>query len=249
MRKWRHNHLRKENMKKYTLLLFAGAALLFPRVGQSATVLITDLGSQTIEQSFNTGVTATNIFETGGLRNGDATFAFTMDFSAFSGGNQQVVFEAGGHTNGFSLVYETGDVLRMALTGAGQALTGTTTLSAGQLAAGDLSIVATVQVDNSGDETIGLFIDGTQVINETGVNIGNDWAGANNSGFGAMGGSSATNIAGNYSPVPVALSDGVVNGTYDYYRDVYVVAVPEPSTYALLLIGAGSLYLLRRRKN
>ena len=97
--------------------------------------------------------------------------------------------------NSFPLVYETGNklVLRAAGNGGNTVVTVEHELTAAQIAAGELEVIWTFDVDN-GDpatgQTIALYIDGAVVGEESG-DMDPDWTGANGASFGIATGSFA----------------------------------------------------------
>lgn len=182
----------------------------------------------------------------------DALFEMSIDFSAHQGGDQ-VVFEFGGAGRGVSLIYGAGNTLTF---GAGSTDSGgiglfaSYALSAGELAAGNLAIAGTINLeDAAGQDMIGLFVNGVEVASASGdfatdpnVNISDDWSGADEGGFGSISGANGSVFGFSNPPSVVALSDGVINGSLD----VTVTPVPEPGSLALLGLGAAAL--IRRRR-
>lgn len=146
----------------------------------------------------------------------DVTFRVFIDFDTFSSGEErEIVWESGGGTVGFSLVYEMGN--RLVLRAAGNGGNGVATVDYGltpdQLAAGTLPVVWTFDVDN-GDpttgQTIALFVDGVLVGSDS-QDLDADWSGSDGASFGIGTGSFAAG-GGN-----TALNNGVdfVSGTID----------------------------------
>jgi hypothetical protein len=153
----------------------------------------------------------------------DATFRVCVDFEEKPDGDREVIFETGGATVGFSLVYEAGNqlVLRAAGGGGFELAVVNHTLTAGQLAAGEIDVVASYDVlDDLGNSAISLFLDG-ELVGSDSRPLGGDWTGTNGSSFGVASG----NLAGDGQNVPltgVAFGSGTINAFkgLTYYQDV-----------------------------
>ena len=129
-----------------------------------------------------------NGFE-GGLDALDATFRACVDFEKKSDPDLEVIFETGGGTIGFSLVYEEGSKLVLRAAGDGGLTVAVVeySLTEQQINAGTLELTWTYDVDDgNGDSTIALFVDGAEAGSDTAF-LGGDWSGGNGAGFGATG--------------------------------------------------------------
>ncbi len=121
----------------------------------------------------------------------DATFSLKVDFDAKTDGGPEVLFESGGGTVGLSLVYEAGNKLVIRQAGNGGIDVGTLeyALTDAEIAAGELELIWTTQVDNGdGMQVLRLFIDGAEVASLTAA-LEADWTGSNEA---ALGTSSST---------------------------------------------------------
>ncbi|MGK0189028.1 MAG: hypothetical protein ACI9R3_004845 [Verrucomicrobiales bacterium] len=119
----------------------------------------------------------------------DVTFRACVNFTAKDDPDLEVIFETGGGTVGFSLVYEEGSKLVLRAAGDGGLTVATVeyVLTEGQLAAGALELTWVYDVDNGeGDSAIALFVDGQQVGTASAF-LGGDWSGTNGAGFGIAG--------------------------------------------------------------
>jgi hypothetical protein len=99
-----------------------------------------------------------------------------------------MLWESGGGTVGFSLVYETGNrlVLRGVGDGGNTIATVEHVLTADQLGAGELSVIWTFDVDNGDPETgqtIALYLE-NQKVGEDRKAMDADWTGSNAAAFG-----------------------------------------------------------------
>ncbi len=120
----------------------------------------------------------------------DVTFRLWVDFEPtdITEDEREMLWESGGGTVGFSLVYETGNklVLRGVGNGGNSVATVEQTLTAGQLAAGAIEVIWTFDVDN-GDpdtgQTIALYLDGT-LVGDDSQDMDPDWTGSNGAAFG-----------------------------------------------------------------
>jgi hypothetical protein len=124
----------------------------------------------------------------GGEDKQDVTFRAFIDFDAKTDDDgRDMIWESGGGTVGFAIVYETGSklVLRAAGNGGNTVSTVEYALTEGQIAAGELEVVWTFDVDN-GDpatgQTIALYLDG-ELVGEDSANMDPDWTGANGAAF------------------------------------------------------------------
>ncbi|MEM7385800.1 MAG: LamG-like jellyroll fold domain-containing protein, partial [Verrucomicrobiota bacterium] len=142
----------------------------------------------------------------------DATFEATVDFESKTEGERELIWESGGATVGFSLVYEAESklVLRAVGNGGNDVATLEYPLTADQIAAGDLALIWTFDVDDGADmQVIALYIDGTSVGSVT-MDLQPDWTGSNGSSFGAA----STNLAaagGNVALTAVDFTSGTIN--------------------------------------
>ena len=163
----------------------------------------------------------------------DVAFRLCADFSPKADGEREVIFETGGGTVGFSLVYEAADtlVLRSAGSGGNVVATVSYTLSAAELAAGDLDIVFSYDVlDDAGQSTIELFVGGVSVGSESAA-LGGDWTGTNGSAFGVAsqdfaGGGNNTPLMG-IAPENVAIN--FRKGLIFYRNTLFVPAAAPPA--------------------
>ena len=116
----------------------------------------------------------------------DVTFRVFIDFDAFSSavgeaGEREMIWESGGGTVGFSLVYEEDNrlVLRAAGNGGNGVAIVDYALTAEQLAAGTLPVAWTFDVDN-GDpaaaQTIALYVD-EELVGSDSQDLDADWTG------------------------------------------------------------------------
>jgi len=140
----------------------------------------------------------------------DMTFSVSIDFEEALG-EREVIFETGGGTVGTSIVYEIGNtlVLRSVGNGGTSLATAQYTLTDAQLAAGELEVLWTYQVDNgSGEQVIALYLDKALVASET-MDIGGDWSGSDQATFGLQSGVTGN---GENGTIPgTAFVSGVVN--------------------------------------
>lgn len=144
----------------------------------------------------------------GGEDKQDVTFRAFIDFDAKTDENgRDMIWESGGGTVGFAIVYETGSklVLRAAGNGGNTVSTVEYALTEEQIAAGELEVVWTFDVDN-GDpatgQTIALYLDG-QLVGEDSADMDPDWTGSNGGAFAVA---SASFAAGGGNTV---LADGI----------------------------------------
>ena len=142
----------------------------------------------------------------------DASFRLVVDFEDKVEGQREVLFETGGATIGSSLVYEAGNqiVFRAAGSGGLELATASHTLTAAQVAAGDLDVVVTYDVfDDDGNSVIALFIDGALVASDAKL-LGGNWTGTNGSSFGVASGNMAGDGA-NGMLTGLAFTSGTIN--------------------------------------
>ena len=117
----------------------------------------------------------------------DMTFRLWVDFEEKLDGEREVLFETGGGTVGTSLVYEAPSELVYRSTGSGGLVLATIRypLTAAQLAAGEIEVIFTYDVeDDENQSTIALYVDGGQV-GLSSDPLGGDWTGSNEASFGA----------------------------------------------------------------
>ena len=144
----------------------------------------------------------------GGEDKQDVTFRAFISFDAkTTDDGRDMIWESGGGTVGFALVYEVGSklVLRAAGNSGNTVSTVEYTLTAEQISAGELEVVWTFDVDN-GDpatgQTIALYLDG-QLVGSDSQDMDPDWTGVN---AGAFAVASASFAAGGENTV---LADGI----------------------------------------
>ncbi len=153
----------------------------------------------------------------GGLDQRDVTFRVWIDFdpATVTEDEREMIWESGGGTVGFSLVYENGDrlVLRAAGNGGNTVTEVAHTLTADQIAAGELSVIWTFDVDN-GDpatgQTIALFVDEVLVGEQAG-DMDPDWTGSNAASFGEASTSFAAGGGNTALANGVAFASGEIN--------------------------------------
>ena len=123
----------------------------------------------------------------------DVTFRVFIDFETFSSGTgeaaeREMIWESGGGTVGFSLVYEEGErlVLRAAGNGGNVVAIVDYALTADQLAGGTLPVAWTFDVDNGNPDaaqTIALYVDG-ELVGSDSQDLDPDWTGTDGAAFG-----------------------------------------------------------------
>lgn len=146
------------------------------------------LGEPTVITQILETLPSFNGFE-GGADTLDATFRAYVDFDAKDDPDMEVIFETGGGTVGFSLVYEEGSKLVLRAAGDGGLTVATVeyALTPEQIAGGNLELTWTYDVDDdAGDQAIALFVDG-QPAGTASAFLGGDWSGGNGAGFGIAG--------------------------------------------------------------
>ncbi|MCZ6796233.1 MAG: hypothetical protein O7J95_21690, partial [Planctomycetota bacterium] len=116
----------------------------------------------------------------------DATFTASADFDEKLDGRREVIWESGGGTIGFSLVYEAPSTLVLRASGAGGFLLATIRYALPQgLIEGknEVDLGWTFDVDHSGLQTTSLIVNEFVVARRTAA-LGGDWSGTNNAAFG-----------------------------------------------------------------
>ncbi len=143
----------------------------------------------------------------------DATFRVWVDFEEKSEGEREVIFEAGGGTNGYAVVYEETNkiVARTSGNGGNTVVTLEHLLTDAQLAEGDLELIWTYEVDNGNGESVArLYINGEEVASEANASLAGDWSGTNGVTFGDA--STSVAAAGNNSALQgIAFESGTIN--------------------------------------
>jgi uncharacterized protein (TIGR03382 family) len=195
-----------------------------------------------------------NFFEgiAGNPTDEDASFEVWVHPNSLAGG-QQVIYEAGGSTDGSSITLDN-DMIRWRVKDSGANLTATLTATD---ASDFIQIVGVYDKNFSGtQDLIQLFVNGQLV--DTQVRAAgdlNDWAGGNATGVG----SASSQVGGDAGDL---LGFGTLDGQIAriaYYRNVALsngevlslysnFAVPEPATAALALMAIGALGLRLRRR-
>jgi len=122
----------------------------------------------------------------GVLDTADVTFQLSVDFDEKPSGGREVIFETGGGTFGFSLVYEAGSKLVLRASGnEGRYLSVIErTLREAEIAAGAIQLTwayDTMNVD--GTQSIGLWVNG-EVVSEVAKALGGDWSGGGDAHLG-----------------------------------------------------------------
>lgn len=177
----------------------------------------------------------------------DASFRLSVDFEDKIDGDREVLFETGGATIGSSLVYEAGNqiVFRAAGGGGFELATATYTLTAAQIAAGDLDVVVTYDVlDDDGNSAIAIFIDGELVASDAAL-LGGDWTGTNGSAFGVASGNLAGDGA-NGALTGVTFTSGAINLNkgLTYYADtLFQGGTGAPLEIISLTLSGGNVFV------
>ena len=242
------------------LALFTASGLA---ASSAATVAITDLSDLGPADETLTAFSKTLPTYNGRTVNGvttvdvkDATFALSVDFDdpAGAGTDNEVLWETGGGTVGFSLVYVPSTMtltLRQVSNGGNTILSIDRVISTTEKAAGDLELVWTFDTDGSvgGDPQIELYVDGISTGTASDASSEADWSGGNGAGLGGFNSGVAAGGGNSNLPNVVDFADGTVNYTTGlrFWADTHASFIPEPSAFALLCGGLG-LALLRRRR-
>lgn len=122
----------------------------------------------------------------GGLDLADVTFQLLVDFEEKPTGSREVIFETGGGTFGFSLVYEAGNNLVLRASGnSGRHLsTIERHLSEDEIADGALELTWGFDTENAdGNQSIGLWVNG-EIVSEVAHDLGTDWSGRGDANLG-----------------------------------------------------------------
>ena len=175
-----------------------------------AAVVLEDLGEP--DESWTTLETLPSFHDyEGGLDTADVTFCASIDFDAKEGPDREVIFETGGGTVGFSLVYEEGNKLVLRASGSGGfvLVVAEATLSAEQIAAGDLQVLWAFDVDPDGPQTISLWVDSFPVAQASG-DLDMDWTGTDGASFGT-GTTSFAGTGSNTTLSGVDFTSGTIN--------------------------------------
>ncbi len=163
----------------------------------------------------------------------DVTFRVFIDFNeaAVSEDEREVIWESGGGFVGFSLVYETGNTLVLRAAGSGgQTVTEVFyELTADQIAAGELSVIWTFDVNNEDPATgqsIALYLDHV-LVGQAAGRLGADWTGNNVASFGAR----SDNFAAAGGGAPFRNGVAFVSGTINLERglEMFVDTLFEPA--------------------
>jgi len=160
----------------------------------------------------------------------DVSFKMFVDFEEKLDGQREVLFETGGATIGISLVYEAGNNLVFRASGSGglELAVATHTLTAGQLAGGEIAVVVTYDVaDENGDSVIAVYLNGALVASDA-KPLGGVWTGTNGSSFGVASG----NMAGdgmNVALTGITFASGAINANkgLTVYNDTLFTGGPE----------------------
>ena len=185
----------------------------------------------------------------------DATFAASIDFNAGASTDNGVIWESGGATIGTSVSYnQAGKTLSVYHSSNGGNALGIVThqLTDAQVAGGDVEVVWAYDASEIEWE---LFVDGASsgtTAETTGANSQNNWSGGNAAGLGIFGGTFAAGNGDNTNLAAIANlgTTGAINLTTGLQfwagKDAQFIAVPEPSSIALL--GLASLFAMRRQR-
>jgi Concanavalin A-like lectin/glucanases superfamily/Glycosyl hydrolases family 43/F5/8 type C domain len=166
----------------------------------------------------------------------DATFELWINVTTLAGGNDQVIFEAGGAARGISFILS-GNQLRFNVKGdAANVSTITRTLTVG---VHHIVGVIRCQKDNVANDAIELYHNGTLVRRLDNLLI-EDWAGANESGLGTaassvVGVAAAKDFSGDIASLRYyqgrAFTGTQVADARDYFRDRITVWVTGRGSY------------------
>ena len=185
----------------------------------------------------------------------DATFAASIDFNAGTSTNNGVIWESGGATIGSTLSYnQAGQTLSVHHSSNGGNALGVVThnLTDAQISGGDVEVVWAYDASEIEWE---LFVDGASsgtTAETTAVASLNNWSGGNAAGLGIFGGNFAAGNGDNTNLAAIANlgATGTINLTTGLQfwagKDAQFIAVPEPSSIALL--GLASLFAMRRQR-
>jgi hypothetical protein len=168
-----------------------------------------------------------------------ATFKLSLsNLSAWSGSNDQYLFESGGATHGIGIVYQENNIFTFAQRTNGN-LFQTISLDASSLIGESFDIIASISLD---DNFMRLFV-GSEIFGEAFISSSaNKWAGGDNGAFGMLNSSSVMGRSATDSN----FSSGVLT-EFNYYHDI-VVDVPEPTTLAIFALGIMGLAARRFKK-
>lgn len=160
----------------------------------------------------------------------DASFRMFVDFEEKLDGQREVLFETGGATIGISLVYEAGSnlVFRGAGSGGFELAVATHTLTAEQIADGEIAVIVTYDVsDENGDSVISIYLDGILVASDF-KPLGGDWTGTNGSSFGVASGNLASDGM-NGALTGITFASGAINANkgLTFYNDTLFTGGPE----------------------
>ena len=185
----------------------------------------------------------------------DATFAVSIDFNAGDSAVNGVIWESGGATIGTSVSYnQAGKTLSVYHSSNGGNALGVVThnLTDAQISGGDVEVVWAYDASEIEWE---LFVDGASsgtTAETTAVASLNNWSGGNAAGLGIFGGNFAAGNGDNTNLAAIANlgATGTINLTTGLQfwagKDAQFIAVPEPSSIALL--GLASLFAMRRQR-
>ena len=177
-------------------------------------------------------------FGNGAVDKKDATFIVDVDFDAHPGGERQLIFETGGGTVGWSLVYEEGNkiVARKVGRGGNNLSTLEYTLSQDEIDGGDIQISVTYDVVvGTGNAEHFLLIGGNIVAREEG-DFEPDWTGGNGGALGVA--STAVAAAGGNTNLTAAdFTAGAINA--DKGLRFYEGVASEPTDGVYNGIGLG----------
>ena len=192
----------------------------------------------------------------GGDDQKDVTFRAFIDFTATDAteDEREIIWESGGGAIGFSLVYETGNklILRAAGNGGNVVATVEHQLTVTELAAGELPVIWTFDVDNGDPEaaqTIALFLADSLVGSES-RDLGPDWTGSNAASFGvgsnsfaAGGGNSALNNGVDFRSGSINLDAGLQFFTERLFDPSDVVSPPVALSVSRIVKGESAVRL------
>jgi len=185
----------------------------------------------------------------------DATFRLLVDFDPLAtGSDNEVLWETGGGTVGMSLAYvaDTNTLtLRQVSNSGNTILQVDRVLTLTELQAGDLDLVWTIDIDGdgSGVPVISLWVEGDLAGDGTNASSQQDWSGTNGAGLGQPNSGVAAGGGNSNLPDTVAFAAGTINDTegLQFWADTYATVVPEPSAFAIGLLGLAGLCFLATR--